>query len=85
MSISCQVRSLERVSCAIISLMLVLSEKDHLQVHLGSHLVDHDALRVETFETQCGDVILFASTLRHWGLTTLPGVGKPVPLPLPHP
>ena len=33
-----------------LSMMLVLSDKYHLEVHLGSHLGDHDALRVETFE-----------------------------------
>ena len=47
-----------------LSMMLVLSDKYHLEVHLGSHLGDHDALRVETFEFQRGDMVLFASTLR---------------------
>ena len=35
-----------------LSMMLVLGDKYHLEVHLGSHLGDHDALRVETFEFQ---------------------------------
>ena len=59
-------------------MMLVLSDKYHLEVHLGSHLGDHDALRVKTFEFQRGDMVLFASTLRHRGLAALPGVGKHV-------
>ena len=63
-----------------LSIMLVLSDKYHLEVHLGSHLGDHDALRVETFEFQRGDMVLFASTLRHRGLAALPGVGKQVVL-----
>ena len=33
-----------------LSMTLVLSDKYHLEGHLGSHLGDHDALRVETFE-----------------------------------
>ena len=37
-----------------LSMMLVLSDKYHLEVHFGSHLGDHDALRVETFEFQVG-------------------------------
>ena len=56
-----------------LSMMLVLSDKYHLEVHLGSHLGDHDALRVETCEFQRGDMVLFASTLRHRGLAALPG------------
>ena len=63
-----------------LSMMLVLSDKYHLEVHLGSHLGDHDALRVETFQFQRGDMVLFASTLRHRGLAALPGVGKQVVL-----
>ena len=63
-----------------ISMMLVLSDKYHLEVHLGSRLGDHDALRVETFKFQRGDMVLFASTLIHRGLTALPGVGKQVVL-----
>ena len=63
-----------------LSMMLVLSDKYHLEVHLGSHLGDHDALRVETFEFQRGDMVLFASTLRHRGLAALPGLGKQVVL-----
>ena len=59
-----------------LSMMLVLSDKHHLEVHLGSHLGDHDALRVETFEFQPGDMVLFASTLRHRVIAALPGVGK---------
>ena len=63
-----------------LSMMLDLSGKYHLEVHLGSHLGDHDALRVETFEFQRGDMVVFASTLRHRGLAALPGVGKQVVL-----
>ena len=63
-----------------LSMMLVLSDKYHLEVHWGSHLGDHDALRVETFEFQRGHMVLFASTLRHRGLAALPGVGKQVVL-----
>ena len=51
-----------------------------MEVHLGSHLGEHDALRVENFDFQPGDMLLFASTLRHWGLAALPGVGKQVVL-----
>ena len=61
-------------------MLLVVSDKYHLEVHLGSHLGDHDALQVETFEFQRGDMVLFASTLRHRGLAALPGVGKQVVL-----
>ena len=61
-------------------MMLVLSDKYHLEVHLGSHLGEHDDLRVETFELQRGDMVLFASTLRRRGLAALPGVGKQVVL-----
>ena len=61
-------------------MMLVLSDKYHLEVHLGSHLGDHDVLHVKTFEFQRGDMPLFASTLRHRGLAALPGVGKQVVL-----
>ena len=49
-------------------------------MHFGSHVGEHDALRVETFEFQCGDVLLFASNLRHRGLAALPRVGKQVVL-----
>ena len=63
-----------------LSMMLVLSDRYHLEVHLGSQLGDHDALRVETFECQRGDMVLFASTVRHRGLAALPGVGKQVVL-----
>ena len=63
-----------------LSMMLVLSDKYHLEVLWGSHLGDHDALRVETFEFQRGDMVLFASTLRHRGLAALPGMGKQVVL-----
>ena len=63
-----------------LSMMLVLSDKHHLEVHLGSHLGEHDALRVETFEFQRGDMVLLTSTLRHRGLAALPGVGKQVVL-----
>ena len=63
-----------------LSRMLALSDKYHSEVHLGSHLGNHDALRVETFEFQRGDLVLFASTLRHRGPAALPGVGKQVVL-----
>ena len=63
-----------------LSMMLVLSDKYHLEVHLGSHLGEHDALRVETFEFQRGDRVLFASTVRHRGLAALPRVEKQVVL-----
>ena len=58
-----------------LSMMLVVSDKYHLEVHLGSHLGEHDALRVETFEFQRGDMVLFACTLRHRGFAALPGGG----------
>ena len=58
-----------------LSMMLVLSDKYHLEVHLGSHLGEHDALCVETFEFQLRDIALFASTLRHRGLAALQGKG----------
>ena len=61
-------------------MMLVLSDKYQLEVHLGSHLGEPHALRVETFEFERGDMVLFASTLRHRCLATLPGVGKQVVL-----
>ena len=61
-------------------MMLVLSDKYHLQLHLGSHSGEHDALRVETFEFQRGDMVFFASMARHRGLAALPGVGKQVVL-----
>ena len=63
-----------------LSMMLVLSDKYHLDVHLGGHLGEHDALCVETFEFQRGDMVLFASMRRHRGLAALPGVGKQVVL-----
>ena len=63
-----------------LSMIIVLSDKYHLEVHLGSHLGDHDAVRVETFEFQRGDMLLFAPTLRHRGLAALPRVGKQVVL-----
>ena len=63
-----------------LSMMLVLSDRYHLEVHLGSHLGDDDVLRLETFEFQRGDMVLFASALRHRGLAALPGVGKQVVL-----
>ena len=63
-----------------LSMMLVLSDKYHLEMHLGSHLGYHGALRVETFQFQRGDMVLFASTLRHRGLAALPGMGKQVVL-----
>ena len=59
-----------------LSMMLVLPDKYHLEVHLSSHLGERDALRGETFQFPCGDMVLFASTLRHRGLATLPGMGK---------
>ena len=31
-----------------LSMMLVLWDKYHLEVHIGSHLEDHDFLRVQT-------------------------------------
>ena len=63
-----------------LSVMLVLSDKYYLEVHLGSHVGEHEALRVEAFEFQGGNMILFASTLRHRGLAALSGVGKQVVL-----
>ena len=63
-----------------LSMMLVLSDKYHLEVYLGSHLGDNDALGIEAFEFQRGGMVLFASTLRHRGLAALPGVGKQVVL-----
>ena len=48
---------------------------------MGSHLEEHDALRVETFEFQRWDMVLIASTLRHRRLAALPGMrGKQVNL-----
>ena len=61
-------------------MMLVLSDRYHLEVHLGSNLDENEALRLETFEFQCRDMLLFAYTLRHRCLTTLLGVGKVVVL-----
>ena len=62
------------------SLMLFLSVKYHLGVHVGSHLRDHDALRAQIVVCEYGDVVVFASTLRHRGLCTVPGVGKHIVL-----
>ena len=61
-------------------MLLVLWDKYHLEVHLGSHVSEHDALRVETFEFHRGDTLLFASMPRHRGLVAPPGVGKQVVL-----
>ena len=61
-------------------MMLVLSDKYYLQVHLGSQLGEHDAPAVKTFEFQRGDMVLLVSMLRHRGLAALPGVGKQVVL-----
>ena len=47
---------------------------------MGSPLGDHDALRVQTVVCERGDVVVFASTLRHRGLCALPGVGKQIVL-----
>ena len=58
--------------------MLVLSNKYHVEVHVGNHLNEHDTMRVETFEFRLGDMLLFASTLRHRGLAVLQGVEKQV-------
>ena len=63
-----------------LSMMLVLSDKNHPEVHSGNHLSEHDALHVETFEFKCGGMLPFASMLRHRGLTVLPRVGKNVVL-----
>ena len=57
-------------------MMLVLSDKYRAEVCLGSHLGEHDTLRIETFEFRCREMLLFASTLRHKGLAALLGVGK---------
>ena len=63
-----------------LSMMLVLCDKYHLELHVGSHLGDHDALRVQTVVCERGDVVVFASTLRHRCLCALPGVGKQIVL-----
>ena len=63
-----------------LSMMLVLSDKYHLEVHLGNQVGEQNALRVQTFEFQRADMILFAATPRRRGLAALPGVGKQVVL-----
>ena len=63
-----------------LSMMFVLSDKDHLEVHFYIHLGEHDVPRVEISEFQRGDMVLFASSLRHRGLAALPRVGKQVVL-----
>ena len=54
----------------------MLSHKNHVQVHVGSHLSDHHALRVQTVVCERGNVVVFASTLRHRCLCALHGLGR---------
>ena len=61
-------------------MMLVLSDTYHPEVHLGSHLGDHDALRVQTVVCERGDVVVFAARLTRRGLCALPGVGRHIVL-----
>ena len=57
-------------------MMLVVSNKYHLKVYLGSHLGDHATLRMQTVVFERVNVVLFASRLRHRSLSALPGLGN---------
>ena len=63
-----------------LSMMLILSDKYGVDMHVGSHFGEHNGLVRRTVVCDRGDMLLFASTIRHRGLPALPGVGKQVVL-----
>ena len=60
-----------------LSVMLVLSDKHHLELQVGIQLGDHNALQVQTVVCKCGDVVVVTVTLRQRGLCArYPGSAK---------
>ena len=65
---------------AHLSMTLVLSNKYLLKLHVSGHLGDHDAVWLQTVVCEHGDVVVFASMLKHCNLGVVPGVGKRIVL-----
>ena len=61
-----------------VNMMLILSDKYHVDMHVGSHFGEHDGLVGRTNVCDGGDMLLFASTIRQRGVPALPGVEKHV-------
>ena len=59
-----------------LSMMLVLSDKNHVDMHEGRLFGEHDGLVRRMVVCDRGDKLLFASIIRHRGVPALPGVGK---------
>ena len=59
-----------------LTMMPILSDKYHIDMHVGSHLGEHDGFVRRTVVCGRGDLLLCASTIRHRGLPALLGVGK---------
>ena len=61
-------------------MMLIISDKYHVEMHLGNHVGEHTSLVRRTVMCKRGNMFLLASTIRHRDLSVYPGVEKQVVL-----